>query len=232
LKEPGRPAQSIIAGGSYREALSYLYMNRRVYYPLFTFNTAAGMLSLGFGAWIVPVLIRVWHLTIPEIGLTLGLMMLAGPPIGLAVVGYLMDYASQRQGPRGPLFVGIGAIVIIAALTTSGPIMPNLSVFWMILVAIMVVSGACFPITNTVVAAITPAHILGRITGVQYILYGVFAGALSATFIALASDHLFSGPTAIAKALSLMCAIYGMVAFVAAIIAVKNLKVWYAGRLM
>jgi len=223
-REPGRPSTAGAPSSSYRETLAYLHANRGVFYPLLTFNTAAGMLSLGFGAWVVPVLLRVWKLTIPQVGMTLGLMMLVGPPIGLAVVGFLMDRFTKKWGPTGPLYVGMGAITIITALTVTGPIAPSLPVFWGILAGIMLMSGACFPITNTVVAAIAPPQNLGRITGIQYILYGIFAGALSATLIASVSDHFFSGPGAIAKALSLMCAIYGAVSLTAVVFAAKALR--------
>src|SRR5690606_26153316 len=84
-REPGRAAP-VENGGSYVQTLRYLHANRAIFYPILAFNTAAGMLSLGFGAWIVPTLVRVWGLTIPQIGFTLGLMMLVGPPIGLAIV--------------------------------------------------------------------------------------------------------------------------------------------------
>jgi MFS family permease len=224
LQEPGRAALSTEVSPSYRQTLAYLHANRRIFYPLLTFNTAAGMLGLGFGAWVVPMMVRVWKLTIPQIGMTLGLMMLFGPPIGLAVVGWLMDKASRRWQARGPLYVGLAAIVLITVVTSLAPIWPTLSGCWVLLAGVMLTSGACLPITNTVVAAIAPPENLGRITGIQYIIYGIFAGAISATLIAVVSDRLFSGDAAIAKAITLMCVIYGTISFVAAVITVRNLR--------
>jgi MFS transporter, Spinster family, sphingosine-1-phosphate transporter len=224
IREPARAADPAIASGSYRAALAFLHANRGVFYPLLAFNTAAGMLSLGFGAWVVPMLLRTWHLTIPQVGFTLGLMMLVGPPLGLVVVGWLMDYFTRRVGVWGPLIVGMGAIALITVVTTLAPIWPTLGGTWVLLAGVMLMGGACFPITNTVVAAIAPPALTGRITGIQYILYGIFAGALSATLIALVSDRLFTGQRAIGNALSAMCLVYGVVSFVMALLAARALR--------
>jgi MFS transporter, Spinster family, sphingosine-1-phosphate transporter len=223
-QEPGRPILSTHVAPSYRQTLRYLHANRAVFYPLLIFNTAAGMLGLGFGAWVVPLMVRVWHLTIPQIGVTLGLMMLFLPPIGLIVVGWLLDRASLRWQARGPLYVGLCAIVLITLVTTLAPVWPTLYGCWVLLGGVMLTSGACLPITNTVIASIAPPENLGRITGIQYILYGIFAGAISATLIAIVSDRFFTGETAIAKSIALMCVVYGTISFVAAAITVKNLK--------
>lgn len=228
-QEPGRAAPTGQVTPSYRQTLSYLHANRDVFYPLLTFNTAAGMLGLGFGAWVVPMMVRVWHLTIPQIGMNLGLMMLTLPPIGLIVVGWFLDRAAKRWKARGPLYVGLGAIVLITMVTSLAPAWSSLSGVWFLLGCVMLTSGACLPITNTVIASIAPPENLGRITGIQYIIYGIFAGAISATLIALVSDRLFTGETAIAKALTLMCVVYGSVSFIAAAITIRNLRARAAG---
>jgi MFS family permease len=227
VREP--PRQTVdprAVNASYREALRFIQRNARVFYPLLVFNTAAGMVSLAFGAWVAPVLLRVWHLTLPQVGVTLGLMMLIGPPIGLAIVGTLMDRYSLRYGIRGPLMVGAGAIAVITLVTTCAPIAPTLPIFWGILAAVMLMSGATFPITSTVMAGIAPPHILGRLTGIQYILYGIFGGATAATLVATVSDHFFTGDRAIAHALSLMSACYGLISLSAVLICLRNMKTW------
>ena len=223
-QEPGRVGQAGQGSASYRQTIAYLHANRRIFYPLLVFNTAAGMLGLGFGAWVVPMMVRVWKLTIPQIGMSLGLMMLFLPPIGLAVVGWLLDRSAKRWQARGPLYVGLGAIVLITIVTALAPAWPTLTGCWVLLGGVMLTSGACLPITNTVIASIAPPENLGRITGIQYIIYGIFAGATSATLIALVSDRIFSGDGAIAKALSLMCVIYGCISFTAVAITIRNLR--------
>jgi MFS transporter, Spinster family, sphingosine-1-phosphate transporter len=223
-QEPGRPVQTGLGAPSYRQTLAYLHANRDIFYPLLTFNTAAGMLGLGFGAWVVPTMVRVWGLTIPQIGMNLGLMMLTLPPIGLIVVGWLLDRSAKRWQARGPLYVGLAAIVLITLVTSLAPIWPTLGGVWILLAGVMLTSGACLPITNTVIASIAPPENLGRITGIQYIIYGIFAGAVSATLIAVVSDRFFTGDEAIAKALSLMCVTYGTISFTAAAITIRNLR--------
>jgi MFS family permease len=226
VREPLRQPDASMAAASYRDALRYMHRHRGVFYPLLVFNTAAGMIGLSFGAWVAPLLLRVWHLTIPQVGFTLGLMMLIGPPIGLAIVGTLMDRSSVRYGVRGPLLVGAGAISVITALTAYGPLAPTLPVFWFVLAAIMLVSGSTFPITSTVLASIAPAPILGRLTGIQYILYGIFGGAIAATLVATVSDHVFRGERAIAHAMSLMAAVYGLTALAAVLVCLRNMRIW------
>jgi len=224
LHEPSRDLQGSVDGTSYRETLRYLNRHRRVFVPLLLFNTFAGMMAFGFAAWIAPFLMRVWHLTIPEIGAKAGLMMLLLPPIGLVVVGFLIDYLTKRHGKYGPLYIAAPVLLLRMALMTSAPLVPDLTIFWLLLGFEFLISGALFPILNSVIASIAPAQLLGKITGIQYILYGIFGGAIAATVIAGVSDTFFTGATAIAKALSICSFAYGLVSLVGLVIALRNMK--------
>nr|WP_165388505.1 MFS transporter [Sphingomonas populi] len=222
VSEPGRPSE--LKGASYSDALRFIAGRKGVFFPLAIFNTAAGMLTLGFAAWVVPVLVRRWGLTIPEVGTRLGVMMLVLPPLGLFATGWLIDMTKRRFGLSGPML--LGAILLLANIVVHvfAPIYPTLAGTWVLLALIMLLGTTCIPIANTMVAAIAPANLIGRISSLQYMLYGVFGGGLSATAIAMVSDGFFTGPAAIAHALSIMCGVYGSIGAIGALATAWQLR--------
>ncbi|MBL8628779.1 MAG: MFS transporter, partial [Rhodospirillaceae bacterium] len=64
------------SGATFREALSYIGARWKLYLPLFAYQALYGLSALSFGAWIAAMIGRSYGLSIPQIGATLGLMML------------------------------------------------------------------------------------------------------------------------------------------------------------
>lgn len=215
VREPARSTYAVSSRGGYLAALVMIRARWRVYVPLFVFQLTMTMLSLSYAAWIAAMIERVWHLSMRQIGLSLGLMMLVLPPIGLWTVGQAMDFAAGRSGPRGPVLVGLVATALVAVAASGAPLSSSLPLFWVLIGALMLVSGTVFPIAATVTASITPAASMGRITALQLFLAGLVAAVIGPTAVALVSDTFFTGPVALAHALSAVCCLYSVLSLAA-----------------
>jgi MFS family permease len=216
VREPVREGRgSSAARATFRNALSLVRQRWRVYVPLLVFQLSMTLLSLGYAAWIAAMIGRLWHLSYAQIGTWVGLMMLALPPLGLWAVGHLMDRAAARMGARGPVLVGLVATVLVGVAATATPLAPTLPLFWMSFAGLTLVSGTVFPINATVTAGITPIESMGSIVGLQFLVIGVIAAGLGPTIVAAMSEAVFTGPRALADALSLTCAAYSVIAFAA-----------------
>jgi MFS family permease len=77
------------------------------------------------------------------------------------------------------------------------------------------VSGTVFPVNATVTASITPVESMGSVVGLQFFVIGLVAAGLGPTIVAAVGEAAFTGPRALADALSLTCCAYSLIAFVA-----------------
>ena len=202
------------AKAGYGEVLRYMRLRGAVYGPLIMFQAAAGLSALSFGAWIAAMIGRSYGLSIPQIGATLGMMILVFPAIGLAGTGVLLDKFNARGGVAAMSAIGIVISLFYWLTAWTAPLMPSLSFFWTVLAIHMLASGAPPAIGATIMAAITPARIMGSISAIQLFIHGLLAAAIGPIIVALISDNLFSGQHSLAYALSLASFVYGLFAAV------------------
>ena len=145
----------ITAKAGYREVLRYMRSRGSVYVPLILFQAAAGLSALSFGAWIAAMIGRSFGLSIPQIGATLGIMILIFPAMGLAGAGVLLDRFNARGGVVAMSAVGIAISLFYWITAWTAPLMPTLSIFWAVLAIHMLASGAPPAVGATIMAAIT-----------------------------------------------------------------------------
>lgn len=216
VREPPRSAQaSATPPAGVRSALRLVRRRSSVYVPLLAFQLGMTLLSLSYAAWVAAMIGRSWHLSYAQIGTWVGLVMLLLPPIGLWVWGHLIDYSASRMGVRGPVLVGLIATVLVGVAASAAPLAPTLRLFWLAFGSLMLVSGTVFPINASITASITPAESMGSISGLQFFAVGLVAAGLGPTIVAEVSEALFTGPRALAHALSLTCGAYSVLGFVA-----------------
>jgi len=236
VREPPKSAQPTASGPDtnsesrpaaargYLAALSMIRDRWALYGPLLLFQLAMLMLSLSYAAWLPAMVGRLWGLSYAQIGLTLGLMMLCLPPVGLWVAGHLMDSAAARHGLKGPVRVGCVATALVAIAASATPLAPTLPAFWVLFGALMLVSGTVFPIVATVTASVTPEGSMGKITAVQFFLTGLIAPVLGPTIVARVSDVFFSGPGALAHSMSTVCGIYSALSLLGLALVLRSLN--------
>jgi len=216
VREPARNVHaSTVSAPEIRNALQLLRRRSSVYIPLLVFQLSMTLLSLSYAAWVAAMIGRSWHLSYAQLGTSVGLMMLALPPLGLWVVGSLIDYSAARRGVRGAVVVGLVATALVGVAASTAPLAPTLRMFWLGFGSLMLVSGTVFPINAAVTASITPAQSMGSISGLQFFAIGLVAAGLGPTIVAALSQALFSGPRALADALSLTSCIYSVIGLAA-----------------
>lgn len=225
VREPqSLPQQPGARTGGYLEALSTIRSGWTLYVPLLVFQLAMLTLSLSYAAWLPAMVGRSWGLSYERIGLTVGIMMLCLPPVGLWAAGQLMDSAAARRGVTGPVAVGCFATVLVGVAASAAPLAPSLPAFWALFGALMLVSGTVFPIVATVTASVAPEGSMGKITAVQFFLTGLIAPVLGPTVVARVSDVFFSGPGALARSMSIVCGVYSSISLLGLAMVLRSLK--------
>jgi MFS transporter, Spinster family, sphingosine-1-phosphate transporter len=203
-------------GATFKDAWAYIWPRKQVYIPLFAYQILASLGSLSFGAWIAPMIQRKYGIGIPEIGAVLGVMMLIFPPTGLFIAGYLIDRFGKG---RVDAICKVGLVLIVAWTVTAVilPQAPALNLFWVLVGSHMLFSGSSASTGATIQATITPGHIIGKVSSLQFFLNGIIAVAVGPFIVALVSDNMFAhtGNESLAHALSLVTGIYGTLGLIA-----------------
>jgi MFS family permease len=230
VKEPmrGGPDKSGAAvGAGLSEAWRHIVEHWRIYLPLMLFSAMHGMLGLSFAAWIPAMLQRTWGLSIPQIGLTFGLLMLFLAPVGLWLTGAAMDRLNLRS-PAGSAIVGLVVTAIIGVVATSMPIAPSPLLFWALFACLTLISGAAYPVTNVILSTITPSRALGKVFALQGLIAGILVAVVAPSLVPIVAS-LYSEPKALNFALSTLVGTYSFIALLAIAALIRPMHRWAAG---
>lgn len=201
--EPIRRARTHTDQGTVSEAFHHIATNWMFYLPIFAFSAFLSMQSSAYGALLASIPLRRWHLPVSEVGTRLGLIMLLVAPIGNWVVGVLMDILRHRFNVVGLAMVGGATMVLMTALTTLAPVASDPGMFYLLSGGVFMFGGAGFAITGASIAAFTPARSMGKVSALQFVVYGIVGMGGGPTIVGYATDHFFTGQAhALAVALS------------------------------
>ncbi len=187
---------------SLREMKHYLMEHRRIYIAIVGGFTLFSQISYGYLAWIPTYLVRLHGLATSEVGMTVGLVYLAGGIGGTLFGGWLSDRMYARGKLDAPLRVAIlaaGAVSLLAPLAT---LMPTLHLTVVLL--FLVVFFLLMPLGLAAVAlqSVTPNQMRGQVTAIYFFFVTMMAMGLGPTSVALFTDYVYRDPLAIGKALS------------------------------
>ncbi|MEQ6333955.1 MFS transporter [Sphingobium sp. MK2] len=198
------PAKADADPVSFRAALYFISANRRFYLPLWVSNVAFMLNTAAFAGWLAAMAQRNFGLSAQDTGIALGSAMLIMPQLGLLVSGRLIDRLGVGLGLKGASLVGaIGATGFWLGATLVPQMQTEMAFFAALWISYLFCQ-APMPAYATLLSAITPAELMGKITSIQLILLGVLGMAIGPTLVALVSDNFLSGPRAIANALSIV----------------------------
>lgn len=209
--EPARTATSEVGSG-FGATLRYMGRRWRVFLPLFVVNGLSIIMVLGQSLWVPAMFGRVWHLSRPEIGITLGLISLFCGASSQFIAGTAMDRLHQR-GYRNaiPMF---GMIVAALAFFPGVlmPLAPSATAAWILQALYTLIGTSTFTIGTALIARLSPPQIVGKVSAIHILWVGLSGTAIGATLFAAVSDHVFSGPLALAHSLSLVVGVLDVLA--------------------
>lgn len=201
--------------GAVAETLSHMAKNWKVYVPLMIYSATLSMQSNAYGAFIVSIPLRRWDVPVAQVGSILGLMMLFAAPVGLWVTGLMMDKLTKKSGRRGPVIVGVVTIFLVFLSASSAPIAPTPFWFYVLACAVFLVGGTGFAITGNLLSMVTPARNMGKTSAVQLFVYGIIGMGSGPAIVGAVSDNFFPGKGGIGPAMSICCAAFTLVSFLA-----------------
>jgi MFS family permease len=207
-------------GSTVMEALRYCGQRWPVFVPLFIVNAFTIIMTVGSGLWTPLMFGRVFHLSRPEIGFTLGLMTLCLGMPSQFIAGVIMDWLQQR-GVRNPIPT-FGAIVcvLIVGLGISFPLAADSKTAWMLLGLYLLIGTSTFTIGTNLVARLSPPDMVGKITSLHFLWMGFCGTLIGGQLYPGVSDKFFTwaGERAIAYSLSTVIGTLTVLAFICYIV--------------
>ncbi len=219
--EPPRTGASVSARGTtVGAAFAYLGSRWPVFLPLFIVNGVTIIMTVGAGLWTPLMFGRVFHLSRPQIGFTLGLMTLFLGMPSQFIAGMIMDWL-QHKGVKNPIpLFGLVVTVIIFGLGVSFPLVGDATTAWTLLGAYLLTATCTFTIGTALVARLSPPNMVGKLTSLHFLWVGFCGTLIGGQIYPGVSEgfYAWAGDKAIAYALSTVIGTLDVIAFLTYVI--------------
>jgi MFS family permease len=178
-----------------------IYANKIVYFPLFAALALSALESFGLAFWRIPFMIRTFGWNEAEIGAALGVTILVGSLVGLALGGTVVELLSKRYKDANVraafiFFCGNTVCILTALLAPTG---------WTSMIAFgfsfMFSLAGAVP-QNAAIQRVAPNSMRGQVTAF-YLFMFTFFGAMGSFVIGLVSQYIIGDPDKLRETLVL-----------------------------
>lgn len=203
VREPIRLTADEVGVPTFGDALRCLRKDWRLHLPLWSATLLFTLAQGGMTGWLPTAIARSWGVPLPQIGHTLGPMQMILAPLGLFLLGSVMDRFTRRGWPEAPVRVAIVCTAIAGLAIAILPAIGN-HLTAAVIYAVAVFFYACFPMAGgATLAQITPGRLMGKLTALFFLVHNLLGLALGPVVVALLARTLFEGPGAIGYAMVL-----------------------------
>lgn len=218
LAEPARP----VTTPSTDEVARHLAANGKAYAPIVAATTLMALLSYGQAAWTPTFAMRAFGWSAEECGMLLGLTLLVAGPLGALLGGHLAGRLVAKGRRDAEMRVVLWSALVAVPAAILFPLMPSAGLmvamnglFW------FAASWALGPQTAAL-QLLTPNRMRARVTALALFAFNVIGVGLGPMIV-----PLLAGGEDIGPALTLLAAVAGPLAILAAWLSLKP----YAERL-
>jgi len=198
------PAQADVG---YRDYIAYARSRRRFFVVMHLGSILSVMIYSSLLAWTPAHFIRAYNLPASEVGMWLGVVVVAGPVTGQLLHGTISDWLFRR-GMRDAharhlaVTVGAATVPLVAAFAAPTPMLG------FVLLGLGYGLFSAFGVLGPVVLQMMlPAELRGKAASGLTLVTGLAGMALGPTVVALISDGLFADPAKIGLALAVYAAV-------------------------
>ena len=196
--------------------------------PLLVFAATGAMMSFSYNSWFPAAVGRRFAMTPQQVGPILGSIYVLAGTAGLLFGGIVMNMLTRRgHSPMAYAIVGVIGTALgasSACLAPSAPLAFGAAAFAMLFLGISNPAGA------TTLSQATPPHMIGRVSAVYLLVQTLLGQTLGPLGVALASEHLFAGPSAVAYGLAVIQISCAAIAATCCVLIIRHLRAGSAAR--
>jgi MFS family permease len=224
IREPKRTGLDKAGGPTIGRAARYICERWRLFLPLACCDFAGSIVMFSFQAWTPTIMGRVWQLSRPEIGLFYGVMVIILAPLGQVLAGFAIDHLTKWRPKDAAAIAGSIICTLILIPTILLALIPSLQTMWVLVAVYTFLGTSIFTVATVTTASLTPAPMMGKVAGLHFFLFNLIGFALGAMLVAVVSDRLFVGATAIVYAMSSVIGIFDVLAIISFVVLASRMR--------
>jgi hypothetical protein len=229
VREPARPVVTAQASApSFGELWRYVRENWRVYVPIVGASLTVSFAGGGWGPWMAAALGRIWGISPAIYGKTIGTMGLVLFPIAAFILGYAMDYFRKRGHVDASFRVAIACVLLHVGPALFILQAPSIHSMWIAYgMSVFLTPSGVQIACGIMLATVTPGRLMGKMTSFYYLASILLGQVPGVTGVAMVSEYLFTGPRALADAMSICYVIFMTLTVVLLVIGCREIRRWY-----
>jgi MFS family permease len=195
VREPSRQQSALRADrATFGEAFRYLGVYWKIYVPIVAAVTFYLMAGGGLSNWAPAQISRKWGISTAATAHMIGLIQVVLLPVNNWTIGYLMDrFGKKGTRPERYLMVPIIPIFLSIVPVSFYFLVPKVEYTWAMLGLYTLCNCSTLAMTGTVMAAVTPSRLMGKVTALYFLIANLLGFALGPTVFALVAKWFFSG---------------------------------------
>jgi len=221
IKEPVRHGRKVKGNVPIKDVARFIGSNWRIYVPLLLSIAIGSIEGFGMIVWRPAFFERTYGWGPEIVGPLLGMSMLIGTPLGLALGAALAEHYVRRGRPDAMLRACLFSQVASLPLAVAMPLMPTPWLAFGMGFLASVIGSMSSPGQNSAIQIITPNEMRGQISAVYLFSISVIGGGLGPTAVALMTDYVFGDESMLRYSMALFAAIVGPIGAVLIWLAVK-----------
>ena len=162
--------------------------------------------SYALSAWMPTMFVRDFGWAPKDVGLRMGLLVLAGALIGNISSGVIATRLTRSGLPNGALLTMVGGAFLLAPMALAAALAPSAGLAQTGIALLYFALALCFGVATASFVAVTPAHVRGRMAAL-YLSVGNLAGmGLGPPLVGWVLENGLDQPARVGWALALVAA--------------------------
>lgn len=189
------------------ETFRYLGVHWRLYAMLIGTISLIGMLSIGVALWYPTFLIRTYGLSVTEVGIYYGVLMLVCGTAGTLGGGWVSGIWVRKGQADANMRIVLITTILKAVPLIVGPLMPNAALALAFMAVGTLIGQGAQGVIIAAIQDVTPNQLRGQIMALTLLFVNLIGLGLGASFIAAITDFGFRDQEAIRYSIVLAGAI-------------------------
>jgi MFS family permease len=206
-----RTAQ-LAAGGKIRsvpipEIFRFMHGDWKTYAPMYAGMALRAMTAFGLAAWLPSFFIRTYEWSAPQVGYSVGLVLLTISPLGLFAGGALAERLARRGYDDANMRVNLASTILVLPTSTLYPLMPTAEWALALFATNSFLASLSPGPANAALQIVTPNQMRAQFTALYLFLFNLIGFGLGPVFVAALTDYVFAADAHLRYSMSLTAAL-------------------------
>ena len=206
------------------ELFAFLWRERRIFVAHFLGFSLLALLFNAVAAWTPAFFIRKFAYTAPEIGISLGFVVLIFGSAGIVCGGWFGDHLSARGYRDAPLRAAAIGALALAPFAATATLVSNPVLSLTLLCPLLFFSSFPFGLAAAAMQLVTPNQMRGQVSAVYLFAVNLLGIAWGPTIAALLTDYLFKDDMAVGYSIAIVAGLSAPLAAVVLYTAFKPFR--------